>query len=217
MSPYEDSHEADQRNQFSERYRHRLFYSQKIITFLTAVTSMLIAVGLGFIFTRTAFDTRHADTERRAALERLLESERQKMSQDREEAQQHIAALEKQNADLSGQLKSLQAGKPLSYAELSPADRQQISHTKNDVEQLQSRLDKLEGALEVTPEKALSTIVMKQRLDTLQDRTRGDIDSIHGEIGRLFTLTQWFIGLIFTISLTVFGLALGNLRKPKAG
>jgi hypothetical protein len=70
-------------------------------------------------------------------------------------------------------------------------------------------------SLETTPEKALSTVVIKQRLDSLQDRTRGDIDSIHGEIGRLFTLTQWFIGLIFTIALGVSGLAIANFRKPK--
>jgi len=36
---------------------------------------------------------------------------------------------------------------------------------------------------------------------------------VRREIGRLFTLTQWFIGPMFTIVLGVFGLALSNLRK----
>jgi hypothetical protein len=216
MSPYEDSHEADERNQFSDRYRHRLIYSQRLITLLTAIGSMLATVALAFMFTRTSLDARHADAEGKASIERVLESERQKMSQEREGARQRVDELEKKNADLADQLKKLQSGKPVNYLELNPADRDQINHIKSDEEQLQSRLGKLEEALEVTPEKALSTVMVKQRLDTLQDRTRGDIDSIHGEIGRLFTLTQWFIGLIFTISLTVFGLALANLRKPKS-
>jgi hypothetical protein len=44
--------------------------------------------------------------------------------------------------------------------------------------------------------------------------THGDIDAVRGEVGRLFGLTQWFIGLMFTIALGVLGLALNNLRRP---
>jgi type IV secretory pathway TrbL component len=55
--------------------------------------------------------------------------------------------------------------------------------------------------------------MLKQQIDTIQDRSHADIDSVRGEIGRLFTLTQWFIGLMFTIALGVFGLALSNLRR----
>lgn len=55
--------------------------------------------------------------------------------------------------------------------------------------------------------------MLKQQMDTAQDRFREDIASVRGEIGRLYTLTQWFIGLMFTIALGVFGLALSNLKK----
>jgi hypothetical protein len=54
--------------------------------------------------------------------------------------------------------------------------------------------------------------LLKQQVESLQDRTHGDIDGIRSEIGRLFTLTQWFIGLMFTIALGMFSLSL-NLRK----
>ena len=37
--------------------------------------------------------------------------------------------------------------------------------------------------------------MLKQRLDDLQDRTRGDIDSIHGEIGTLFPPKRGFMEL----------------------
>jgi Mg2+ and Co2+ transporter CorA len=217
MSPYEDSQEADVQNQFSERYRHRLFYfSENFVPIVASIATMFIAVGLGFFFTRTVFDAKHSDTEGKAAFERILANERQKMTQERDDARQRLAALERTNADLADQLKTLKAGKPSNYGELSPADKEQINRIRGDEEQLQSRLGKLEEALETSPEKALSTVMIKQRLDALQDRTHGDIDSIHGEIGRLFTLTQWFIGLIFTIALGLLGLALANLRRPKA-
>jgi hypothetical protein len=48
----------------------------------------------------------------------------------------------------------------------------------------------------------------------LQDHTHGDIEAVRGEVSRLFGLTQWFIGLMFTIALGVLGLALNNLRRP---
>lgn len=59
--------------------------------------------------------------------------------------------------------------------------------------------------------------MLKQQVDTIQDRAHADahahIDSVRGEIGRLFTLTQWFIGLMFRIALGVFGLSLSNLKQ----
>jgi hypothetical protein len=64
-----------------------------------------------------------------------------------------------------------------------------------------------------TPEKAIAVPMLKQQIDTLQDRSHADLDSVRGELARLFTLTQWFIGLMFTIALGVFGLPLSNLRK----
>jgi hypothetical protein len=71
----------------------------------------------------------------------------------------------------------------------------------------------LETTLVTTPEKAIAVPMLKQQIDAIQDRSHADLDSVRGEIGRLFTLTQWFIGLMFTIALGVFGLALSNLKK----
>lgn len=71
----------------------------------------------------------------------------------------------------------------------------------------------LENALANTPEKALALPMLKQEVDNLQDRTHSDFEGVRGEIGRLFTLTQWFIGLMFTTALGVFGLALSNIQR----
>ncbi len=105
------------------------------------------------------------------------------------------------------------SGKTEHYAELSPADKTTIQHLKDDEDGLDHRLAALEAAILATPEKALAVPMLKQQVDGIQDRTHGDVESIRGEISRLFTLTQWFIGLMFTIALGVFGLALNNLRR----
>ena len=55
--------------------------------------------------------------------------------------------------------------------------------------------------------------MLKQQLDAVQDRSHTDLDTVRGEIGRLFIPTQWFIRLVFTIAPGVFGLAFSSLRK----
>lgn len=104
------------------------------------------------------------------------------------------------------------SGKTPSFTTLSPTDRQSIADIKDAEARLDVRLSSLETSIMSTPEKAVAVPMLKQQVDALQDRTHSDLDGIRGEIGRLFTLTQWFIGLMFTIALGMFGLSF-NLRK----
>jgi hypothetical protein len=104
------------------------------------------------------------------------------------------------------------SGKSTSFSTLDPADRQSIADIKDAEAKLDARLSSLETSIMATPEKAVAVPMLKQQVDALQDRTHSDLDGIRGEIGRLFTLTQWFIGLMFTIALGMFGLSF-NLRK----
>src|SRR5579863_4228638 len=107
------------------------------------------------------------------------------------------------------------SGKNVQFTALEPKDRQSIEEIKSAQARLDARLASLESSIMATPEKAIAVPMLRQQVDALQDRTRGDLDSIRGEIGRLFTLTQWFIGLMFTIALGMFGLSF-NLRKASA-
>lgn len=188
----------------------------RLVPILTATLAMVgtLAAGLsGYIEKRSARET---ENRTRMEVERAFDELRQRSLQ-READQQKIADLQKSNTDLQSQLGKLLARGQAGAASvgLSASDRAMIGNVRRDEDKLQERLDRLETVLENTPEKALSAVMIKQQIDALQDRTRGDMESIHGEIGRLFTLTQWFIGLIFTIALGVFGLALTNLRKMK--
>ncbi len=107
------------------------------------------------------------------------------------------------------------SGKTPSFSTLNPTDRQSIAEIKDAEAKLDVRLSSLETSIMATPEKAVAVPMLKQQVDALQDRTHSDLDGIRGEIGRLFTLTQWFIGLMFTIALGMFGLSF-NLRKAAA-
>lgn len=54
---------------------------------------------------------------------------------------------------------------------------------------------------------------MRKDLDAVQDKSKSDIEAVRGELARLYSLIQWFIGLMFTIALGVFGLAIGNIVR----
>lgn len=142
------------------------------------------------------------------------------------EAARHAESARREVNELRNTIASLRAAldkarqpsnSPQPYAELSPPDRHLLDEVKANQDRLQARLASLENALVATPEKALAVPMLRQQLDTIQERTRADIDSVHSEIGRLFALTQWFIGLMFTIALGVFGLALANLKRSDKG
>lgn len=189
---------------------------------VSLVASISVALGTVLLKVGSQKESRLAeraiqDAEAGADMVRKQREETLRMERQRDAATERLAQVQNENASLRAELEKVKSngGRPISYAELNPADRELVQSTKSDEAKLDVRLGKLEDALGNTPEKALSGVMIKQRLDDLQDRTHGDIDSIHGEIGRLFTLTQWFIGLIFTIALGVSGLAFANLKKPK--
>ncbi len=187
----------------------RLLRSSSAIGVAAALATMVGTV----IATFTTYQGR--DVAERQAVESLRARELALHAQiETESARGAVARLQEENAALRKTLeRGNKSGQQPRYAELSPIDRQTLTQIKADQEQLRSRFSALETTLVSTPEKAIAVPLLKQQIDTLQDRSHADLDSVRGEIGRLFTLTQWFIGLMFTIALGVFGLALSNLRR----
>lgn len=185
------------------------FRSSSAVAGVAALATMLGTV------TATFFSMR----DKTAAESRMAEAEQQSMFAKRQEIEAMLARyqaerLAEENATLRKTFDAIRRnGKEPHFAELSPADRQQLQQVTKDEGYLQTRLSALETTLMATPEKAIAVPMLKQQIDTVQDRSHADIEGIRGELARLFTLTQWFIGLMFTIALGVFGLALSNLKK----
>ena len=80
---------------------------------------------------------------------------------------------------------------------------------------LSERLSALEAAIQADPVKAVSLPLMKKDIEALQDKTKADSEALRAEVARVYTLIQWFIGLMFTIAIGLFGLALGNILKSE--
>jgi hypothetical protein len=177
-------------------------------------TGLLTMVGLVAALL-SSYQDREKTYDQKTAAERsyvmALRSQEEAMR-----AKAQLQQLEASNQAIQHTLDVLRhSGKVVKFATLDPADRQRIDQIGGAESKLDSRLSALENALMASPEKAVAVPMLKQEIDGLQDRTHSDLDAIRGEIGRLFTLTQWFIGLMFTIALGMFGLSF-NLRKASA-
>ena len=96
---------------------------------------------------------------------------------------------------------------------LAAADRQAISNVETANRGMDQRLAALESALLQTPEKAVALPLLRQQLSDVQDKNKGDSDSLHGEINRLYGMMQWFLGLMMTLIIGVGGLAVNSFRQ----
>lgn len=189
----------------------RLWSSSATLGAAAALATMIGTVGATFVSWREkgVADVKVSDAVRQREMTNRIATELDNTRRQLDQLQVAYAAMQRTMES------ARKSGKTPQYAQLSPTDRQSLDQIKNDQAQLQTRLSGLETALMTTPEKALAVPMLKQQIDILQDRTHSDLDSIRGEIGRLFALTQWFIGLMFTIALGVFGLAISSLKRSK--
>ncbi len=178
-----------------------------LVAALIAMFGALVAGFLGYSGTKQ---------QREAALSELRQREMaERNAAFAEQSRLQVQELQRQVEMLQRALQN--ASRPTNgggqRAELSPVDRHFLDELKVGQDQLSTRMGTLENVLANTPEKALALPMLRQQVDSLQDRTHSDLEGVRGEIGRLFTLTQWFIALMFTIALGVFGLALSNIRR----
>lgn len=133
-----------------------------------------------------------------------------------------VAELNRMSAETNAQnqrLKELKRGSEELLAKVNEytgsKSNLQLAVVQDSVKNIDRRLTALEVALNTDPSKSLAVPLLRRDLDGLQDRYRSDLSSLKDEVARIYTLTQWFIGLMFTIALGVFALALGNLRRPE--
>lgn len=192
---------------------HRQFRTRwpSLISGLLAATSLLGALTGLFEAQKSSQQAKVADMIRKRAESELRSVELQniEVQQKSQQAktQQIIASLES-FAQKSGEGK----------AGLSVADRQTLDSVSAQQKQLSDRLSALETAIMNDPVKALSLPLLRKDFDALQDRTKVDSDALRGELGRLYTFAQWFMGLFVTTALSLLSLIVANFlkgRKPE--
>jgi len=183
-------------------------------SWIAAVSSLVTILGLFAAIFSSRNDRDRAESQFKKAMDARIIAEEYRVQA--ENASKEMEDLRNMNAAVLKSLEQVKrSGNRVSFSNLDPADRQSIEEIKVAEAKLDGRLGALETALMASPEKAVAVPMLKQEIDSLQDRTHSDLDGIRGEIGRLFTLTQWFIGLMFTIALGMFGLSF-NLRRATA-
>jgi hypothetical protein len=145
-----------------------------------------------------------ADIQRRVQEENIMAMEHIK------EVESRLALENKENVALIKELRDAEkSGKVIKYSEgLNPQDRQLLDQISNTQAQLDKRISELESAIMMSPEKAVGLPMLRQQLIDVQDRIHGDVDNIHGEIGRLNNLLIGFLGLMITLILGVGGMVL---------
>ena len=132
-------------------------------------------------------------------------------SRDLEEVRNRLLLIEQGQRTLGKTLSELQANTS-QYASLTPSDRQALNQLVDGHRDLEGRLRGLEDAPRLDITKALAVPMIRKDVDALQDKTKSDLLLIQNELGRLFSLAQWFLGAIVTIALAVVSLILSGRK-----
>jgi hypothetical protein len=90
-----------------------------------------------------------------------------------------------------------------------------IDQLNKKIESLNDRLASLEQYLVESPDKALALPLFQKELDSLKDSVRSARVNTNSEIARIYDQNKWFIGLMFTMAVSVIGLAISNLYQGR--
>ncbi len=123
---------------------------------------------------------------------------------------------QRENTRLEALLEEALSGKPKTNGQsATPAspDKKLTDDIEKSNRDLEQRMSALETAIIQTPEKAVSLPLIRQQLVDMQDKDKGESDALHGEIGRLFGIMQWFLGLMITIIIGVASMAINSFRQ----
>ncbi len=91
----------------------------------------------------------------------------------------------------------------------------EASRLANQVNEVATRLSALESALTVDPSKALAVPILRKDLDNAEKSLRAELTQTKSEIDRIYDQNKWFIGLMFTIALSVLGMAVSSAFNRK--
>ncbi|HBG19299.1 MAG TPA: hypothetical protein DDY32_08510 [Desulfobulbaceae bacterium] len=86
----------------------------------------------------------------------------------------------------------------------------ELNETKNKVVSLEAKIQSLESAILADPTKALAVPLLRKDLENTREKFSTEISQAKLEIERIYDLTKWFIGLMFTIALSVLGMAVNS-------
>ncbi|TMN94311.1 hypothetical protein [Pseudoalteromonas sp. S558] len=91
----------------------------------------------------------------------------------------------------------------------------EVSKVSESVSKIDVKLAALESALTLNPEKALAIPILRKDLDNAKESLRTELLQTKSEIDRIYDQNKWFLGLMFTMALSVLGMAISSFVGRK--
>ena len=126
-----------------------------------------------------------------------------------EEQISNISAINKEIEKINSGLKSV------SNLPEGAEWKTETSKISQDVSLVTERIKALEDALTINPAKALAVPILRKDLDNTEKSLRSELAQTRLEIERMYDQNKWFIGLMFTIALSVLGMAVSSFINRK--
>lgn len=121
-------------------------------------------------------------------------------------------------ASLQARLDSLERELQVQWDSLirNAADRTpEFALLTNQQTALDNRLNNVERVILSDPAKALDVVLIRRDLESVKEVNSANLAAIEQDVDRIYDLSKWIIGLMFTMSLGVFSLAAANVFKER--
>lgn len=181
--------------------------SEKLQKFTSSVAAAISAIALGATVTfTTGLFTEQKKTFSQSELSQMvttIESDFEKQKVELNELQVKISAI---NENLN-KITTLPDGNKWEV---------QSSKLEQEIAILNNRLSALEDALTLNPAKSLAIPILRKDLENTDKGIRAEITQTKAEIDRIYDQNKWFLGLMFTMALSVFGIAISSFFGKKS-
>ncbi|ELI1809230.1 hypothetical protein VCSRO163_3607 [Vibrio cholerae] len=91
----------------------------------------------------------------------------------------------------------------------------EVSKLKGNTDIITAKIDALEDALTVNPAKALAVPILRKDLENVEQSLKAELRQTRAELDRMYDQNKWFIGLLFTVALSVLGIVATNWAGRK--
>ena len=176
---------------------------QKITTTLAGLISAMVAAIAISLYVGALFDG--SKTYSRSELSGMVVRTEQVI----EEQNKAIESLKSGIKTISSSLNTLSS--------LPEGSEWKIETSKitEKVAHIEEKLNALESALTVDPAKALAIPILRKDLDSAELSLRSELLQTKSEVDRIYDQNKWFLGLMFTMALSVLGMAVSSFVSRK--
>jgi hypothetical protein len=126
-----------------------------------------------------------------------------------------VAELKIEVGDLRKQIKVMETSLTSTKSQ-KPTDIE-VSLLSSRIGNIENQIKALADALGQTPDKALSVPLLRKDLENLKETNHRDLEVVEAEVNRVYDQNKWFIGIMATIALSLFGVAISNIVQARKG